>query len=125
MIKKEERLLKYIQNMLVATQDICEYVQNLSFAEFIKNKALRQATQLNLIILGENAAKIITLDENFVMQHPNLFLFQSKGMRNFIAHQYENVDLDFIFSTATQDIPKLKQVLETLEKELKKRSTLS
>lgn len=41
-------------------------------------------------------------------------------MRNFIAHQYENVDLDFIFSTATQDIPKLKQALETLEKELKK-----
>lgn len=64
--------------MLVATQDICEYVQNLSFTEFIKNKALRQATQLNLIILGENAAKIITLDENFVMQHPNLFLFSIK-----------------------------------------------
>lgn len=36
------------------------------------------------------------------------------GMRNFIAHEYANVDEDAIFTTLKEDLPRLKEVSKTL-----------
>lgn len=37
-----------------------------------------------------------------------------RGMRNFHAHDYENVDLEIVWNTLLEDIPALKQNLENL-----------
>lgn len=37
-----------------------------------------------------------------------------RGMRNFHAHDYENVDLEIVWNTLIEDIPALKERLEKL-----------
>ncbi|MCK8623793.1 DUF86 domain-containing protein [Prevotella sp. E13-27] len=38
-------------------------------------------------------------------------------MRNFISHEYANIDEEIIVSTINDDIPQLKSVIEELLKE--------
>ena len=40
------------------------------------------------------------------------------GMRNFIAHEYANVDEEAIFTTLKQDLPILKEVSKTMLEDL-------
>ena len=37
-----------------------------------------------------------------------------KAMRNLHAHDYENVDLEIVWNTLTEDIPVLKEQLENM-----------
>ena len=39
-------------------------------------------------------------------------------MRNFIAHEYANVDEDAIFTTLKEDLPRLKEVSKTILEDL-------
>lgn len=108
----DEKTLTYLSYMQQAIEDILEYTQNVTFDEFVADKAKRQATQLNLIILGENAGRLLT-QKTHLDDSEQIFKL-AKQMRNFISHQYESVDLTLIYATATQDIPMLQLALNRL-----------
>ena len=108
----DEKTLTYLSYMQQAIEDILEYTQNVTFDEFVTDKAKRQATQLNLIILGENAGRLLT-QKTHLDDTEQIFKL-AKQMRNFISHQYESVDLTLIYATATQEIPMLQLALNRL-----------
>lgn len=85
MILENKRIIRYLQCKQQAVNDILEHTNNLTFEEFVDNKAKRQATQLNFILLGENAGKILA-HEGVSDKAEEIFNL-AKGMRNFIAHQ--------------------------------------
>ncbi|WP_262918010.1 DUF86 domain-containing protein [Prevotella sp. E13-27] len=49
--------------------------------------------------------------------YPNIPWNAIYGMRNFISHEYANIDEEIIVSTINDDIPQLKSVIEELLKE--------
>ena len=54
-------------------------------------------------IIGEEASR---LSPETQASFPNLPFRSMRGMRNIIAHDYGDVDIDQVWKTATTDLPK-------------------
>lgn len=66
-----------------------------------------------LEIIGEAAGRI---SPEVQKELPSIPFREIRGMRNIIAHDYGEVDLERVWETATRDVP---LVLITLEKALR------
>jgi uncharacterized protein with HEPN domain len=45
-------------------------------------------------------------------RYPDFSAKQARGMRNVLVHDYDVLDLERLWETATQDIPAIKRVVE-------------
>lgn len=62
---------------------------------------------MNLIILGEAAAKIEERFPDFALSHPEIASTAIRGMRNRIAHEYFILNFETIWSTVEKELPRL------------------
>jgi len=72
---------------------------------------LQSAVERQLEILGEAARR---MSDNFRQAHPEIPWSDIIGQRNVIAHQYEEIRQERIWSVVTSDIPTLITQLEPL-----------
>ncbi|MCK9396849.1 MAG: DUF86 domain-containing protein [Methylobacter sp.] len=112
----ENRLHDYLEHMLEAAQQACEYTEGLDKNDFITDKRTQQAVILNLVIIGEAATKLLKDYEQFPDLHPDIPWRSMKGMRNRIAHGYFEINLDVVWDTVQTALP---QPLERLPDILK------
>lgn len=90
-----------------AAQDACDFVEGMTLAEFIADKRTNQAVVMNLIIIGEIAARIMDRHPEFARTHHQIPWQGMRGMRNRIAHGYFEIDLTIVWETLTQAVPEL------------------
>ena len=86
--------------------------ENLSFNKFSKNNLVIDAIVRNLEVIGE-AAKNISV--KFKDEYKDIPWNEIAGMRNIIVHEYFNVDLEILWKTIQQDIPKLKKAIKKIK----------
>ena len=103
----ESRVADYLDHMLEAALLACSYVEGLEKEDFEEDKRTQQAVILNLIIIGEEATKVLKDDEAFANLHPQIPWRSMKGMRNRIAHGYFEIDLDTVWETVQTALPGL------------------
>lgn len=101
------RIADYLEHMLEAALLACSYVEGLAREDFEEDKRTQQAVILNLIILGEEATKMLRDDEAFANLHPQIPWRSMKGMRNRIAHGYYEINLDTVWETVQTALPAL------------------
>lgn len=104
----------YLDHMLEAATTACAYVEGLSKEDFLNDKKTQQAVVLNLILIGEEATKLLKEYEAFANEHPRLPLRNMKGMRNRIAHGYFEINLDTVWETVQTALPQLIQQLPAI-----------
>jgi uncharacterized protein with HEPN domain len=99
----------YVSHILDAIRLIKEFVAGKSFKEFQNEPMRSSAVVRQLEIIGE-AAKRLSLE----MKEDSGSLPWSKitGMRDFLAHDYMQVDLKEVWKVATEDIIELEKELE-------------
>ena len=85
--------------------------------EFINDKKTINAVIRSLEIIGEAAKNIPDLLRN---KYQTVTWKNMTGMRDKLIHEYSGVDLEIIWKTLKEDIPKFKTLLEPLKKELAK-----
>ena len=100
--------------MLEAELQACAYVEGLSKEEFLDDKRTQQAVILDLILIGEEATKLLKDDEAFADQHPQVLWRSMKGMRNRIAPGYFEINLDTVRDTIQTALPKLIEQLPAI-----------
>ena len=93
-------------------QAISEYIDGIGQAAFYENAAKQNAVLRRLEIIGEAVGLI---SPEVQKEFPAIPFREIRGMRNIIAHDYGEVDLERVWVTATEDVPLL---LETLRKAL-------
>lgn len=78
------------------------------------NTQLQDSVIRRLEIIGEAAGRVSRQcrDEN-----PDIPWSQMRGMRNWVIHRYDDVDMDVVWETVEQDIPLLIAQLEGLVSE--------
>lgn len=76
-----------------------------------ENEVLLDSMLFRLIQIQECTKK---LTDKYKESHNNIPWTDISGLRNRIAHDYVNVDLDIIYSTLKEDIPWLIKELERL-----------
>ena len=103
----------YLQHILDCIQNIQQYSNGISFDVFLKNTEKQQAIERNFEIIGEASSRIST---EFKKLHPEIEWGKIKAMRNFIIHDYEEIDLILIWETIHNRLPALKAKIENLLK---------
>lgn len=80
-----------------------------SFETFIVNEEKVDAVILNLEQIGETVKK---LSESYKQNHPDIEWISIAGLRNLIAHEYEEIDYLLIYTTAKNSINELLEIVQ-------------
>jgi uncharacterized protein with HEPN domain len=114
MSKRDVRL--FLHDMLEAINKIERYVAGLSFAQFESNDLVVDAVVRNLEVIGE-AAKYIP--PHLRDRYDAVDWVRVVGFRNIVIHAYFDVDVEIVWTIATQRLRELKTVLQQMEQEEK------
>jgi uncharacterized protein with HEPN domain len=107
MSRDQQRLLDYLEHILIAIQRIEGYVSNITEITFLNNSLIQDAVIRNIEIIGEASNKVQTRYADFAEEHADLPFSQAYQMRNAVAHGYFKVDMDIVWKTIQSDLPDL------------------
>jgi len=85
----------------------------MSLAAFQADTKAQRAVTLNLVILGQAAAKIEEHFPEFAVAHSEISWVAIRGMRNRIAHEYFILNFETIWSTIETELPRLMRLVES------------
>ncbi len=102
-----ERLETYLDRMIFAGGKAVRYVRGMDRDSFHDDEVMQDAVIANIMAIGECATKIMERFPSFVVEHPEIPLRDIKNMRNRIAHQYFQLDIETVWLTVDQMIPEL------------------
>lgn len=117
------RLVDYLGHMLDAIELVRSYTNGLKKKDFIEDKKTQQAVILNILVIGEAATKICIEHPGFVAEHSQVPWNQMRGMRNRMAHGYFEINLDIVWGTIQESLPRLQQQLIDLRRLLGERTS--
>jgi len=116
-MKHPERVEDYLEHIAEAIERATGYLQPVpDLAAFKKNPQVQDAVVRNIEIIGEAVNKINSTAPDFIEQHSELPWAQMRGMRNVAIHEYFFVNLEIVWTTVKDDLPKLKQQVDALLK---------
>ncbi|MGH8291239.1 MAG: HepT-like ribonuclease domain-containing protein [Steroidobacteraceae bacterium] len=101
------RLVDFLDHIEEASRLAREYVAGMSEESFLKDRRTQQAVVLNLMTIGEAAARIASEHKEFAAAHPEIPWVQMRGMRNRMAHGYFDIALDIVWQTVQSSLPDL------------------
>ncbi len=99
--------------MRESMMDILEYVQDVDFPQFTKDKMRVDAVIRKLEILGEAAAKVGPRIQD---QYPEIEWSRMYKTRNRLAHDYYRIDLEIVWRIIENYLPQNLIALDDLLK---------
>ena len=102
LLRDKERL----QHILEAIDRIIRYTSGKTYDDLVGDDMMYYAVVKNIEIIGE-AANMLT--PQFLETHPKTPWKQVKGMRNYIVHEYFQIDDTVVWGVVTKNIPQLKE----------------
>ncbi len=111
--RETEDFLRDIQDSINAIE---EFVKDKTYEDFIKEKKSYQDVIRGIEIIGE-ATK--NLPKSFRSKYPEVPWDEMAGMRDKLIHHYFGVNMEVLWITATENVPRLKilisKVIEDME----------
>lgn len=101
------RLRDHLRHMLQAARELLEFVEGLDREAFMADRRTQQAVVMNLLIIGEAAAKILDADSEFARANPDVPWRNMRGMRNRMIHGYFETNFELVWETVSAQIPPL------------------
>jgi uncharacterized protein with HEPN domain len=111
---KRRDIRDYLQDILEAITDIEEFVANMTYEEFVKDRKTLNAAVRSIEIIGEASKK---LPDSLKSKYPDLPWKEITGMRDKLIHAYFGMDTETIWQTIKYNIPGLKQTIQKIKKE--------
>ena len=94
-----------------AAQRILLFADGLTKANLANNQEKQSAILYQVIVVGE-ATKRLSID--FRNTHPDIPWKDIAGMRDILAHQYDQVNLETLWDVIQNDIPELIELIAPL-----------
>lgn len=102
---------QYLLDILEAARLACGYLAGKTEEEFYHDVEKQDAVIRRLEIIGEAARRISEETKNTM---PDLPWKEMVGMRNFLVHEYDGVDVSVVWDTVQVHLPKVIKILERL-----------
>ncbi len=106
-----DRDIPSVWDMVQAIRLLQEFTTGLTYNEYLQSVLIQSAVERQIEILGE-AARRISLE--FQQSHPEINWRSLIGLRNIIAHRYDEVRPEILWGVIASDIPSLLEQLEVL-----------
>ena len=103
--------LTHFVDILESAKLTLSYVDNISLEEFHDNYLVQDAVIRRIEIIGKAASKISVDSKN---KFPHLPWKEMKGMRNHLAYEHDELQLNEIWSEIKNDLPKLIEQIKAL-----------
>ncbi|MBQ8098822.1 MAG: DUF86 domain-containing protein [Bacteroidaceae bacterium] len=101
-LRDKERLV----HILLAIDRVVRYTEGKSFDDFVADDMMYYAVVKNIEIIGE-AANMLTME--FQNSHPQTPWKMVKGMRNYIVHEYFQIDNIVVWDVVTKNLMELRK----------------
>lgn len=102
-----------LEDILEFSNNVTNFIENVTYEEFVNNKQLFYAVMKNVEVVGEAA---FMLTKAFKTEHPDTPWSLIQGMRHVLVHDYANVIPKILWRAAKKNIPELtKQVKHYLQ----------
>ncbi len=105
----------YLEHLTEAATRAISYTEGMDREVFLTENKTREAVAMNLVIIGETAAKIIHKYPDFVASNPEIPWTNIRGMRNQIAHGYFDIDFGVVWETVRISLPNLIQDIANIK----------
>jgi uncharacterized protein with HEPN domain len=107
MLRNRESLIDIAE----AIKLIFQYVKGVNSEALAANIEKQDAILRRITIIGEATKR---LSQDFRNQHPNVPWKEIAGMRDVITHEYDEVDLDEVWTVINENLPQLLEYIEPL-----------
>lgn len=98
-----------MEHMQQAIVRVLRYAEGKTYEDFLADDMMYYAVVKNIEILGE-ASHMLT--QEFRDSHSETPWRLVNGMRNYIVHEYFQVDTQVVWEVVTSDLPVLKEQVE-------------
>ncbi len=104
-----------LQDILDAIAAVERFTANVSFDEFAQNEEKIFAVEKAIEIMGEAVKNV---PDSLKKSYPEIPWKSIAGMRDKLAHQYWQIDVEVIWKTVNNDLPILKRMILEILTEL-------
>lgn len=94
-----------------AVERALDFVEGFDADRFREDQRTCWAVYSQIIVIGAAARRIT---RQFQDSHREIPWAEMTGMRNKLAHDYDDIDWELVWDTTTKDLPKLKTAIEPL-----------
>lgn len=110
-MREQKDNLIYISHIRDAIEKITTYRSMYDYDHFKDNEWDQAAIVRYFEIIGEATTRI---DPAFKQSHPEIEWRDMSDFRNFLIHDYMDIDVKIVWDTMTANIPPLKKKLESI-----------
>lgn len=111
----KEHDIKLVKGMLAFAYKIERRIEGLSLQQFMADDDIQEAILYAVGQMGEKANK---LSDAFKEKYPRAEWYGLVGLRNRVFHTYEDISMEIIYHTVTDQITHLIRILMEIEDEL-------
>jgi uncharacterized protein with HEPN domain len=110
-MQRYDRDTTFLWDMARAIQRLQGFAEESSLEAYLASIFSQSAVERQFEVLGEAARRISSA---FQQAHPEIDWSNIIGLRNVIAHQYEQVDQEKLWTTIKNNLPDLLMKVEAL-----------
>jgi len=107
----------YLNHTLDACDEIASHLSDMTKQEFLSDNKTQDAIMYQITIIAES---LNSTSQEFKAKHPEIEWRKIKDMRNFVLHDYDNVNIHIVWDTTQKNIPQLKSQVQKILSEVSK-----
>lgn len=116
---RNQRYDFFLLEMKAAAERIIKYTEGMTYESFVENMLVKDAVIRNFEILGEGVKHV---PFSFQKQHRNIPWLQMLMLRNFIVHEFFDIDEEILWEVIVHDLEKNRDDLQGIIQQLHIRS---
>ena len=102
---------EHILDIVSSARLVSSYIEGVEIGDFLRDTRVQDSVIRRLEVIGEAAGRVSL---RFQTQHATVPWREMIGMRNRMIHRYDDIDLDMVWNTAQESIPRLLEVIGPL-----------